>query len=142
MATWLTRHFCLEELTVTQQRLDNSPPPEVTAVLQSTAQRMENVRELLGGRVVTVNSGYRSAAVNRAVGGARTSAHLSGHAVDFTCHSFGSPLEISRVIAASNLAFDQLIDEGAWVHLSFASAQRRQVLTRHPDGRFAEGLRA
>lgn len=143
MATWLTPHFCLEELTATQQRNhDNGPPAEVVAVLRSTAQRMEHVRELLGGRVVTVNSGYRSAAVNRAVGGAKTSAHLSGHAVDFTCHRFGSPLEVSRTIAASDLVFDQLIDEGAWVHLSFAPASRRQVLTRRPGGGFAVGLRA
>ena len=135
MATQLSAHFALEELACTQHReLDNTPPPEVAEILRATAARMEEVRGLLGDRVISVSSGYRCRALNRAVGGARTSAHLSGHAVDFNCYGFGEPLAVCRAIAGSALAFDQLIEEGTWVHISFDPRLRRQVLTRRPGG--------
>jgi hypothetical protein len=135
MATWLTAHFALEELACTQHReLDNTPPPEIAATLRETAIRMEEVRRLLGDRAITVSSGYRSRTLNRAVGGARTSAHLTGHAVDFNCFRFGPPLEVCRVIAEAPIAFDQLIEEGTWIHLSFDPRLRRQVLTKRPGG--------
>lgn len=141
MGTFLTPNFSLEELSVTQQRgLDNRPPPPVAARLQETAEQMEAVRALLGDRPITVTSGYRSAAVNRAVGGAARSAHMKGWAVDFNCHRFGTPLEVCRAIAASPLTFDQLIEEGSWVHISFDPRRRRQVLTKARSG-YASGLR-
>jgi len=140
MTTRLTAHFALEELACTQHReFDNTPPLDVVATLRTTAARMEEIRRLLGNRVITVSSGYRSRALNRAVGGARTSAHLTGHAVDFNCYGFGRPIEVCRAIGESDLAFDQLIEEGGWVHISFDPRMRRQVLTRRPGG-YALGL--
>lgn len=141
MTTMLTAHFALEELVATQhRRIDNRPPPDVVATLRATAARMEEVRTQLGDRVITVSSGYRSPALNRAVGGARRSAHLTGHAVDFNCYGFGKPKAVCRVLAASSLAFDQLIEEGTWVHLSFDPRMRRQVLTKRPGGGYVVGL--
>jgi hypothetical protein len=141
MTTWLTAHFALEELACTQHReIDNTPPPEVVANLRTTAARMEEVRRLLGDRVISVSSGYRCARLNRIVGGARTSAHLTGHAVDFNCHGFGPPKAICRALAGSAIAFDQLIEEGTWAHLSFDPRMRRQVLTRTASGGYVPGL--
>jgi hypothetical protein len=141
MTTWLTAHFALEELACTEHReFDNTPPPDVVPTLRATALRMEEVRRLLGDRPITVSSGYRSRALNRAVGGARTSAHLLGHAVDFNCYRFGSPLKVCRAIAESDVAFDQLIEEGTWVHISFDPRLRRQILTRRSDGGYGLGL--
>ncbi len=141
MTTRLTAHFALEELACTLHReLDNTPPAEVVETLRATAARMEEVRSLLGDRVITVSSGYRSPAVNRAVGGARTSAHLDGHAVDFNCYGFGAPKAVCRAIAGSAIPFDQLIEEGTWTHISFAPRLRRQVLTKRPGGGYALGL--
>lgn len=140
MATWLTAHFALEELACTQHReFDNTPPAEVVPTLRKTALQMEAVRRLLGDRVITVSSGYRSRALNRAVGGARTSAHLTGHAVDFNCYGYGAPLAVCRALAASHLDFDQLIEEGSWIHISFDPRLRRQVLTKR-EGGYALGL--
>ena len=143
MPTKLTAHFALEELACTQHReFDNTPPPEVVGNLRLTAARLEQVRRALGERVISVSSGYRSRALNRAVGGARTSAHLTGHAVDFNCYGFGDPLAVCRVLAASDIAFDQLIEEGSWVHISFDPRLRRQVLTRREGGGYGLGLEA
>ena len=132
-----------EELAATQHReIDNRPPPEVVATLRTTAARMEQVRRLLGDRVISVSSGYRCPELNRAVGGARTSAHLTGHAVDYNCYGFGAPIEVCRAIADSTLSFDQLIEEGSWIHLSFDPRLRRQVLTKRPGGGYELGLRS
>lgn len=139
----LSPHFTLEELTTTQHReIDNSAPASLVPTLTVTAQKMEAVRSLLGNRVISVSSGYRCPALNIAVGGARASAHLLGYAVDFNCYSFGTPLEVCRAIATSDLPFDQLIEEGTWVHISFDPRARRQVLTKRPGGGYGVGLAA
>lgn len=139
--TQLSAHFSLEELTATAHReLDNTPSAEVIAALADTARHMEAVRDLLGGLPLHVNSGYRSMAVNRAVGGAATSAHMFGHACDFICPQFGQPISICRAIVLAGVKFDQLIEEGTWVHLSFDPRMRGIVLTKKPGGGYAPGL--
>ncbi|VVE74031.1 peptidase M15 [Pandoraea captiosa] len=132
----LTAHFTLDELTHSQtadrRGIDNSAPDDIVANLTRVAHALERVRVLLGSRPVTISSGYRSPDLNRAVGGARNSAHLYGLAADFICPGYGTPLQICKAIAASNIDFDQLIQEGSWVHLGLAKAgekARRQVLT-------------
>lgn len=137
--TQLSPHFTLEELTFSQtaarKGIDNDPPPNVEAILRMTAARMEAVRTVLGGKGISVSSGYRSPELNVAVGGSRTSAHTTGWAVDFTCPAFGSPLAVCKAIAASDLEFDQLIHEyGRWVHVGFGPRLRRQLLTIGPKG--------
>lgn len=142
--TQLSPNFSLEELTATSHRdLDNTPSPQVVTVLTDTAHRLEAVRAMLG-QPMHVNSGYRSQAVNEAVGGAFNSAHLTGHACDFICPAFGSPIEICRALASLGLDdgrwFDQLIEEGTWVHISFDPAMRGQILTKNPAGGYRNGL--
>jgi putative chitinase len=89
---------------------------------------MQQVRDLLG-HPIFISSGYRSPILNRRVGGAKLSDHMFGKAADFTCRGLGTPLEVCRAIAASNIIFDQLIYEGTWVHISFSPTPRCQVLT-------------
>jgi len=129
--TKLSDHFTLEELTITQVRsVSNIPSPEVIKILKLTAYMMEVVRSILNDKSILINSGYRSPGVNKIVGGSKKSAHMEGHAVDFICPGFGSPLKICRAIKSSDIEFDQLIEEGTWVHISFSPTMRRQVLTK------------
>ncbi len=139
MPTQLSPHFTLEEFTVSdtakQLGLSNQPTPDMLQRLKNTAAQMEKVRTLLGGLPITVNSAYRSPAVNSAVGGVPTSAHQQAYAVDFTCAAFGSPYDVCKKIAASGIKFDQLIHEKrVWVHLSFAPTMRQMLLTLPPAG--------
>lgn len=131
----LTTHFTLDELvassTATRLGIDNTPPPQIVAALGVTAAGLEQVRTLLGDKPMHIDSGYRCPALNAAVRGAKNSAHMSGYAVDFVCPGFGTPIEIVRAIQASPIHFDLLIQEGTWVHISFAPDMRRQVLTAH-----------
>lgn len=139
--TQLSEHFSFEELTATSHaELDNTPPQSVIAPLNVTAGYLEMIRALLGDQLMHINSGYRSPAVNLAVGGVADSAHLTGYAADFICPAFGAPIDICRAIAASPIRFDQLIEEGNWVHVSFAPAMRGEILTKAPAGGYRAGL--
>jgi hypothetical protein len=131
----LTEHFSLEELTfsstATVRGIDNTPSSETVANLSVLAVALEAVRALLGFPL-RIDSGYRCPALNVAVRGVPDSAHLTGFAADFICPQFGVPLEIVKKIAGgSGIRFDQLIQEGTWVHLSVAPTMRQEVLTAH-----------
>ena len=130
----LTQHFTLAELTKSSAAerlgLDNTPPPEVLPALTTTAEMLERIRSTLGVPV-TVTSGYRAWAVNKAVGGVTTSDHAQGRAADIVAPRYGTPLQIARALAplVDVLGIGQLIYERfgstSWVHVS----------TRVPDKR-------
>ena len=133
----LTPHFTLEELVFSQTAarlgIDNTPPQAVVENLKALANGLEQVRELLGCPV-NINSGYRSEELNAKIGGVKNCANTEGFAADFTAKEFGTPKQICEAIAASKIQFDQLIQEGTWVHISFAPAMRRQLLTASFSG--------
>lgn len=134
----LSPHFSLEEMTRSETGarlgLDNSCPGALFSRLQNTAERMEEIRTILGDAPITVLSGYRSAQVNKAVGGSSTSDHKQAYAVDFRL----SKMDIQETIKAirnSGIKFDQLIDEfSSWVHISFNPKNRRQVMSARKIG--------
>ena len=129
--TKLSRYFSLEELTVSQyatrKGIANVPSGLEMMNLMETAKKMDDVRRLLG-KPIYVSSGYRNAAVNLAVGGSATSSHSVGLAVDFTCPEYGSVKEVFDAIRKSALRYDQIIDEGGWVHLGFGRQLRHEQL--------------
>lgn len=134
--TLLSPNFSLEELTRSQAAvrfcIANVPPATVIDNLESLAAVLERVRALLGNAPIHIDSGYRSPALNKRIGGAAFSAHCQGLAVDFICPTFGTPREICALLAKPGIPFDQLICEGTWVHLAMAapgSKFRREVLT-------------
>lgn len=115
----MTPHFSLAELTRTDHRtLDNTPDPAALANLHRLAAFLEQVREVLGGRAVVVNSAYRSKAVNDAVGSSDKSQHRLGCAADIRVPGM-TPDAVVRAVMASGLAYDQLIREfDSWTHIS------------------------
>lgn len=138
----LSPHFSLEELTTTSHKdLDNTPSEVVVARLKTLASRLETVRDILGGHPIHINSAYRSPKVNKAVGSKPTSAHIQGWAVDFVVPEFGTPAQIARKLVGTLDAWDQIIYEGTWVHLSIDPRNRRQILT-YGNGKYRQGIDA
>jgi zinc D-Ala-D-Ala carboxypeptidase len=138
----LTDHFTLAELTHSQaadrKGLDNTPPPDVITRLAATGHGLEMIRALVQCPII-ISSGYRSPAVNAAVGGAKASQHLTGQAADITAPWFGPPKNLMAAIIKANLPFDQCILEyagqgGGWVHVSFTDKPRGQALVIDHDG--------
>jgi hypothetical protein len=131
--TWLSPHFTLDEMIVSQTAerlgLDNYPGPDELAALTRTALGLEAVRVRLGGTPIFISSGYRSPAVNSAVGGSSNSQHQRGEAADFTAQRFGTPRAVVDALADSDVPYDQLILEfGRWVHISFSTSPRHHAL--------------
>ena len=139
----LSEHFTLAELIASdwaeRNQVDNTPPTEIIENLKRLAAKLEEVRTLLG-YPITINSGYRSSKVNKAIGGKPTSSHVQGLAADIKCPQFGTPEQVCKKISESNMAWDQLILEYAtpdgrgWTHIGINKQMRQQVLTINSFG--------
>lgn len=133
----LGKYFTLEEMTRSQTAARRGLPNQPTAKqLESLKALVRNVldplREALG-RPVNINSGFRSEAVNKAVGGSSSSQHRYGEAADIVVPGLTVEQVVAR-IRSLNLPFDQLIDEfGSWVHVSHGPRHRREVLRARRD---------
>lgn len=126
----LTPHFHLDEMTVSPTAdaagISNAPTDTELRVIIWTAWRMEIVRVLLGGKPITITSGFRNERVNKLVGGSPTSDHRFGKSVDFRRGGMGVR-EAARIIEASALDFDQLIIYSRHLHIGFGDRMRRSV---------------
>ncbi len=115
----LSEHFTLEELTATSHRqFDNTPNATEMANLTRLAATLEQVKAVLGGKPVMINSGFRSKQVNDSVGSKDTSQHRIGCAADIRVPGM-TPNEVVKAIIASDIGYDQLIREfDSWTHIS------------------------
>jgi hypothetical protein len=90
----------------------------------------EPIREHLG-KPIRVNSGYRSTAVNKRIGGALTSQHSLGEAIDLDLHD----RDLFEWII-DNVVYDQLIyeagndTEASWFHISYREGHNRKQVLR------------
>lgn len=134
--TNLSPHFTLEEMTDSQTaaRKGTHNVPAASSQerknLEHTAETMEEVRRILGDKPILISSGYRSPAVNSAVGGSKNSKHMEGLAVDFSCPGFGTPKQICKKLEPQmrELGIDQLIHEyDTWVHLGLTTGTPRHM---------------
>ena len=131
--TKLTEHFTLEELTHTDHReFENTPNEAETANLERLALFLEEIREVLGKKAITVNSAFRCKQVNDAVGSKDTSQHRIGCAADIRVADM-TPDEVVKAVIASGIGYDQVIREfDRWTHISVPSVAgdnpRRQSL--------------
>jgi len=131
----LSRHFSLAEFTRSETAIrlgdTNTPEPGHMRALTALALGLEQVRAVLGGKPMTITSGYRNPRVNAAVGGVPNSAHALGWAADFAVHGM-TALAVAREVQASSLVFDQLIYEKSRnvVHISFDPRLRVEVKTQ------------
>jgi len=137
----LSNNFSLKELTKSQtaERKGISNEPESDDIVENLRHLTENVLQVVRDEFgpTVINSGYRSPALNEAIGGSSKSQHSKGEAADIEVPGV-SNLEIAEYIR-DNLEFDQLILEAyrdgdpssGWVHVSLKrdGDNRNQVLT-------------
>lgn len=143
MPEMLSPHFSRAEFeqsaTAAARNIVNRMPSELLPAARALCvQILEPIRAALGGPVL-INSGYRSLALNRAIGSKDNSQHRRGEAADIELPLGPSNADVARWILASDLPFDQLILEAhragdprsGWVHISYTLRRppRRQALT-------------
>ena len=112
----------MEELTnsetAARNNWDNTPNATEMANLVRLAAFLEDVKTILGGKPVMINSAFRSKLVNDAVGSRDTSQHRIGCAADIRVPGM-TPDEVVKAVMAAGLGYDQVIREfDRWTHIS------------------------
>jgi uncharacterized protein YcbK (DUF882 family) len=132
----LSEHFSLEELTASETAdrngWDNTPNATELSNLVRLAAFLEEVKTVLGGKPVMINSAFRCKLVNDAVGSKDSSQHRIGCAADIRVPNM-TPDEVVKAVIASGIGYDQIIREfDRWTHISIpntaGSDPRRQSL--------------
>jgi len=118
----LSEHFTLEELTASETAArnswDNTPNATELANLVRLAAFLEEVKTVIGGKPVIINSAFRSKLVNDAVGSKDRSQHRVGCAADIRVPNM-TPDEVVKAVIAAGIGYDQIIREfDRWTHIS------------------------
>jgi hypothetical protein len=139
MATKISKNFTLEELcaseTAKAKGIRNVPGQtdiiSLCALIHNVVQPLRDAMK----EPVKIGSGYRSLALNNAVGGVRNSQHMKGEAVDLCIDGDLTKGKKWFNYIRDHLPFDQLIWEhnskgSYWVHVSYRAdgLNRKQVI--------------
>jgi len=143
----LSKNLALAEVmrseTAERKGISNMPTPEHIENFKLLAENVfQPIRDHFGVPII-LSSGYRSKELNTAVGGALSSQHCTGEAIDIDMD--GTTVKNAEVFnfIKDNLNFDQLIWEFGtdsnpdWVHVSYESTgkQRKQILKAVKSGK-------
>ena len=136
----LSEHFTLAELTQTKTGIENVPNEAQVENLKRLCGWLEQLRRRWnnlygdGDDPIVINSGFRSAEVNKAVGGVPTSNHLTGCAVDIRCIGMEQALRYASILLdLSDLNredYDELLIEQKrnviWIHFAVRPSGNRR----------------
>lgn len=133
------QYFSIAELsrsdTAQKRRINNTPTDKERKAMQTLIERLLDPIRVAWGSPITVTSGYRCPALNKAVGGASNSHHMRGMAADITVGSRAGNARLFQLIRSGGYDFTQLIwerggsDGPDWVHVSYNPMDlRKQVL--------------
>jgi D-alanyl-D-alanine dipeptidase len=128
--------------TAKRKGVSNMPTPEHIENFKKLAENIFQPIRKHFGKPIHISSGYRSSALNKAIGGAASSQHCTGEAIDIDMD--GTSITNKQVFdyIKEHLNFDQLIWEFGtasnpdWVHVSYESTgkQRKQILKAVKSG--------
>ena len=131
----LSQHFQLGEFTRSKYpEVYNIPSHEAIANLKRLCSWLEVLREQVDHPII-INSGYRSAQLNRKVGGAATSNHLTGCAADIRTSGYEQAIAYAAILLAyakeSEQVFDELLIEknrygAVWLHFAVRPKDNRK----------------
>lgn len=131
---YLSQNFSLEELifspTAIRYGLKNIPgEKEKENLINLCKYILEPVRLLVNSPII-ITSGYRSREVNKLIGGATNSQHITGQAADLTAKGYAVKQLFDLIKSNPYIQYDQMINEfdGSWLHISWAKNPRRQSM--------------
>jgi hypothetical protein len=131
----ISKYLSLEQaifsVTAKNKKIDNTPPKNLVKNIELTSLNIYDKLEDVFPSMLSINSFYRSDALNKAIGGSTTSDHSIGCAIDIATNAMGRKNLLSNVkigeFAIDNLDFDQIIFEYpnkqtkdvGWIHISY-----------------------
>lgn len=128
-------NFKISELVFSEKakiyKIENTPDlKSLDNMLELICYCLQPIRNKLN-KPMYVSSGFRCKELNALVGGAQTSQHLTGNAVDFTVPGM-TPAQVVDFIKNSEIEFDQLINEyNSWVHISYNKGKNRKQILKY-----------
>lgn len=139
MATQISKNFSLEEFIASDaakaKGINNTPSTQVVCRLCALVHHVVQPLRDWYGKPIEISSGYRSTALNKAVGGVANSQHLTGEACDLQLADGKNIGQLWFDWIRTHCEFDQLIMEHNakgvyWVHVSYRSdgKNRKQVI--------------
>ena len=132
----ISKHISYKEgvysTTALRRGIDNTPNDEQLDNMELIAEKIfEPLRAYVNGPI-KINSFFRSAKLNTAIGGSKTSQHCKGQAMDID-DTFGKATNAEMYhFIKENLDFDQMIwefgddDSPNWVHVSYVSPEKNR----------------
>ena len=134
----LSQHFTLGELCKTSVKTKDGNIPSHVHIenMKRLCRWLERLRQRCNQPII-INSAYRSPQVNKAVGGAATSNHLTGCAADIRCKGIEQAIRYACILLdisdESQEEFDELLIEqkknSLWVHFAVRpEGNRRKVM--------------
>lgn len=134
------KYFTIAEFTRSEtadrKGINNILPKELLPNVQALVENVLDPLREAYGKPITVTSGYRCPALNKAVGGSATSDHMKGQAADITVGNRKENKRLFYLVQELRLPFDQLIwekggsDGPDWVHISYREGNnRKQILS-------------
>lgn len=131
MTTQLSEHFTLEEMTRSSAaqtyKLENTPDSTQTQNLITLCQKVLEPARNLYHHPLIINSGFRSKEVNRKVGGAANSYHLSGKAADIHVDNIQDGAILSATLLSLELTDICILEKRGrkvWVHVQWSDCPR------------------
>ena len=130
----ITKNFELAEFikspTAEKLNIDNTPRNEyINNIIKLVEKIMQPIRDEIG-QPITITSGFRCNILNNAIGGAKTSQHLTGDACDFKVKGGKKAINevfdiIKKMIEDKKITVGQAINEkgGSWIHISNPTAK-------------------
>ena len=129
----ISKHISWNEATHSNtakaRKIDNIPDPDTITRMKYVAYNVfEPLREWYG-KPIYINSFYRSPLLNQAIGGAKTSQHMKGEAIDIDARSKEENKKLFNWIK-ENCEVDQLINEKdfSWIHVSLSLTKNRGMV--------------
>lgn len=139
----ISKHISYKEATFTQTGLDNTPnETQLENMIRIAEDIFEPIREHFGKPII-ISSFFRSAAVNKKVGGSKTSQHVKGEAMDIDAQILGGLTNRAIFFYIKDyLLYDQLIWEKGndiepdWVHVSLKASGNRKQILKYKNGKY------
>lgn len=135
--TSISEHITYAEATASnkakQLGISNTPNERELKAMKLLAEAVFEPLRKWYGKPIQVTSFFRSAKINKAIGGSATSQHSLGQAIDIDTVSDNRKL---FDYIKGNLPFDQLIWENgddntpAWIHVSYTETRNRKQILR------------
>lgn len=134
-------NFTLKELcaSTTAKRLGINNAPDI-AVCDNLMLLIVNVLQPLRTAIkspVIVSSGYRCPKLNAYIGGASNSQHVTGQAADIAVTGM-TIKALFDFIRKSDIIYDQLIEEGTWIHISYNKDFNRKENLIYRNGKYTK----